>query len=163
MINILQKIMMSKECIVLPPSGFPRLKSGFSLPIDLHQFYSQCGGVVFFPDSEYSMEIVKPEDFKLSNFEILGDDYLDSIPENDISNDWYIVAQSGIEQRVSIDLNLKRLGKCYDSFWDIHASPGESPVLAISFTDLLSRCFSAQGQYWYWLAGDFISLGDAYD
>lgn len=161
--TILEKIRNSKECIVLPPTGLPKLKVGHAFPDDLYEFYMQCGGIAFFTDKKYSMEIVLPAQFTLSNPEILGDNYELDIPEEDISNDWYIVAQSGVEQKISIDLNSKRFGRCYDSFWDIHASPSESPIVAMSFTELLEKIFESNGKYWYWLADDFVSLGDAYD
>lgn len=161
--SLLEKIKNSKDCILLPPFGLPQINSEHSLPQDLEEFYRECGGIKFFVSSDYAMEIVSPDKFKLSNPVILPEGWEADVPEDDISHNWYIVAEAGPEQRISIDLNKNRIGKCYDSFWDIHASPGDCPVLAISFSDLLERIFKCQGGYWFWLADDFISLGDAYD
>lgn len=160
---LLNAIRNSKDCIVLPPSGQPKIGMSHLLPKDLAEFYRECGGVKFFVGSEYPIEILPADEVKLSNPLILPEGWEADIPVDDISNGWYIIAQAGPEQKISIDFDSQRIGKCYDSFWDIHASPGESPVIANSFTELLQNIFKSQGGYWYWLEGDFISLGDAYD
>lgn len=127
------------------------------LPEDVEEFYRLCGGIRYFVNSTYSTEIVSPAEFVLANPVILGQLY-----EEDISSDWYIVARAGPEQLVTIDLNSKRLGRCYDSFYEVHAVAGSCPVIAVSFTDLAERIFKNQGQYWYWLASSFTPVGDAY-
>ncbi|MEM9403296.1 MAG: SMI1/KNR4 family protein [Pseudomonadota bacterium] len=160
---LLERVRNTRDCVVLPPSGLPQLSRQHSLPEDLKEFYTDCGGVKFFSGSNYSMEIVSPDRFVLSNPEVLPEGWERDVPDNDISNDWYIVAEAGVEQRLSIDLGEKRVGRCYDSFWDIHASPGESRVVARSFSDLINSIFSCGGNYWFWLADDFLPLGDAYD
>ncbi len=160
---LLDKIRNTKDCVVLPPTGLPNVNSLHMLPKDIEEFYTECGGIKFFSSSDYSIEIVAPEEMQLSNPIILPDDWVSDIPDDDISNDWYIVAQAGPEQRISIDLKDERVGKCYDSFWDIHATPGQCAVLAVSFTELLESILKSQGGYWFWLADDFVSLGDAYD
>ena len=162
MSSLLEKIRNSQDCIVLPPSGLPKINGGHSLPKDLEEFYRECGGIKFFVGCDYAMEIVSPDRLVLSNPAILPKGWEQDIPEDDISNDWYIVAEAGPEQRISIDLFENRIGKCYDSFWDIHASPGDCPILALSFNELLERIFNCKGGYWFWLADDFTNLGDAY-
>lgn len=161
--SLLEMIRNSKSCIVFPSSGMPQISGKHSLPEDLKEFYMECGGIKFFVDSDYAIEIVGPDKLVLSNPVILPEGWEEDVPEDDISNDWYIVAEAGPEQRISIDLGKNRVGKCYDSFWDIHASPGDCPVLALSFSELLEKIFSCKGEYWFWLASDFSSLGDAYD
>lgn len=160
--SLLNKIQNSKGCILSPPKGVPKVKDPYVLPADMMEFYKLCGGIKFFEGSDYEIEIVSPEKVQLSNPVILPEEWKTDIASDDISNGWYIIAEAGPEQRVSIDLNRKRLGKCYDSFWDIHASPGECPVIAKSFTVLIEKIFNANGGYWFWLSDDFESLGDAY-
>jgi len=160
--KIIREISNTKDCIVLPPCGAPDCLNKHSMPEDLSAFYKECGGIKFFHSSDYTMEIMPPSEFKLSNLDILGEHWEENIPQGDISENWYVVAGAGPEQKISIDLSGSRLGKCYDSFWDIHATPGESPVVALSFTDLLERILMNKGQYWYWLADGFEPLGDAY-
>lgn len=64
---------------------------------------------------------------------------------------------------ITIDLAEKRLGRCYDSFWDRHGVVGESTIVAKSFTELLSQLFGNQGKSLFWLNSDFVYIGDAYD
>lgn len=161
--SLIKKIRSEGNCIVLPASGLPNINAEHSLPKDVEEFYRECGGIRFFIDSDYAMEIVSPDRFVLSNPLILPDGWEQDIPKNDISNDWYVVAEAGPEQRISIDLCESRIGKCYDSFWDIHAAPGDCPIIAFSFSELLEKIFNCKGGYWFWLADDFTYLGDAYD
>ena len=46
---------------------------------------------------------------------------------------------------------------------ETHGVAGSCPIIATSFTDLLTRLYENKGQRWYWLRPDFVSLGDAYD
>ena len=58
----------------------------------------------------------------------------------------------------------KRIGRCYDSFWDRHGVVGECSVIARSFTELLWNFIYAQGDdIPYWLEENFNYIGDAYD
>ncbi|MCG8474487.1 MAG: SMI1/KNR4 family protein [Cytophagales bacterium] len=161
--SLINEIRKSKDCVVLQPSGLPTVKLPHILPQDLQEFYTECGGIRFFQNSDYVMEIVTPDNFLLSNPVILSEDWETDIPKDDISNDWYIIAQAGPEQKISIDLNEVRLSRCYDSFWDIHASPGECPIITLSFFELVENIFKCKGGYWFWLVENFKSLGDAYD
>ncbi len=68
--------------------------------------------------------------------------------KDDISWSWYIIADSFGGIYVTIDLSKERLGRCYDSSWDVY--PGNSSIIAESFTELLARLFADQGQQWYW-------------
>ncbi len=83
--------------------------------------------------------------------------------EGDISETWYILADDLNGDYFTIDLSRERLGRCYDSFWDSHAQVGDSPIVATTFTDFLVRMLNNNGQHWYFLQPEFVSLGDAYD
>lgn len=161
--SLIEKIKNTKDCKVLPPSGQPNIDAMQLDNSEISEFYSLCGGIIFFQNSDYMIEIVPPTKFRLSNPAILPINWESEIPNNDRSNDWYIIAESGPEQRISIDLNRTRIGRCYDSFWDIHASPGECPVIASSLSNLLINILENQGAYWFWLNDSFKPLGDAYD
>lgn len=80
-----------------------------------------------------------------------------------VSSGWYVIVDLDESNYLSADLNRKRLGRCYQTFWDSYAVIGETPIVASSFSDLLERLLKSQGDYWYFLKEDFISLGDAYD
>lgn len=113
---------------------------------------------MLFENNEYHCHVVPPKDFALSNSVIVGEHV-----DEDISSHWFIVGHDGNGDYISIDLHQKRLGKCYDSFWDRHGVVGECPVVARSFTELLHQLVQNNGERWYWLKEDFESLGDAYD
>ncbi len=145
------------NCRVSSSLGLPRTV-GHKLPPDLIRFYELCGGVLLFENKKYHFQIVPPNEFVLSNPVIVGE-----LVEEDISSDWFIVGHDGNGDYISIDLHPKRLGKCYDSFWDRHGVVGECHVVARSFTEFLFQLIQNNGERWYWLKEDFESLGDAYD
>ncbi|WP_114381027.1 SMI1/KNR4 family protein [Paenibacillus prosopidis] len=156
--ELLRQIASLPNCRVSPPTGLPRTDEGYNLPPDLKRFYELCGGVMLFENKDYNCQIVPPNEFTLSNPVIVGEHV-----EGDISSHWFIVVHDGNGDYISIDLHQKRLGKCYDSFWDRHGVVGECPVIARSFTELLNQLVQNNGERWYWLKEDFESLGDAYD
>ncbi|WP_316572683.1 SMI1/KNR4 family protein [Neobacillus sp. YIM B06451] len=155
---LIDKIRKFPNCKVHSPSGFPVLEKGHHLPNDLFDFYNQCGGIDLFTDRDYGITIVSPKEFVLANPVIIGEK-----AEYDISSNWYIIGQDGNNDYITIDLDKFRLGRCYDSNWEIHGVAGSCPVIANSFTELLERLVLNNGDYWYWLQDDFTSLGDAYD
>jgi hypothetical protein len=151
------------DCLVRPPVGMPITGNiKHQLPDDLTEFYSFCGGVELFRSAEYPYSILSPNRFLPAN-EILVPD-LWSEPEwlEDISSDWYLIASDPEKQYLTIDLNVLRLGRCYDSFIGRHGIRGFCPIIARSFSELLQNLWFNQGHYPYWLMESF-SLGDAYD
>ena len=127
------------------------------LPADLEDFYTLCGGAELFSGALFSVRISSPDEFVLSNPVIIRERC------DDISGSWYIVGRGGDREFISTDLDPRRAGTCYDSFREIHGTPGHCAVVALSFTDLLERLLAARGGHWYWLEPGFVSLGDAYD
>jgi hypothetical protein len=145
------------RCVVREPLGAPKLEQSIQLPRDVIDFYNCCGGIIFFSDSDYCIDIVKPDDFVKSNSIILGEDV-----EDDLSNNWFIIAKNK-DQFIIIDLSDEKSGRCYDGFWDRYGLIGEMPVVAMSFTTFLNSFYENNGDYWYWLKEGFETLGDAYD
>lgn len=156
--ELFAEIKASPRCTVLPAAGLPVVSDGHALPHDLKQFYELCGGVNLFNDSEYAISIVPPQMFTPANPVIIGGQ-----EESDISSSWYVVGSGGGTEYLTIDLSRERLGRCYDSFVDRHGVAGSCPIIATSFTELLTRLFLNDGKYWYWLRDDFQHIGDAYD
>jgi hypothetical protein len=157
MIDDLVKRLTSMDgCAVYPAQGQPTTSS--QLPDDLRRFYTLCGGACLFEKSLFPLLISPPSEFVPSNEVVLG-----GLSGGDPSDNWYVVAKSGAEQLISIDLNPDRMGRCYDSFWDRHGIVGSCPIIALSFTDFLAQSLEARGVRPYWLSGDFVSMGDAYD
>lgn len=165
MLQLLNLIGRTPDCVVNPAQGLPTIDSNHVLPDDLIEFYKLCGGVSFFSSSAYYMEILPPDRFVLANpviFIGVGESELRA-SISDISWSWYIVGEGANRQFMTIDLSSERLGRCYDSFWDSHAMPGYSPIIAKSFTELLNKLFANRGRHWYWLQPEFRSIGDAYE
>jgi len=149
---------------VFDPTGIPSIDKKHVLPEDLKLFYELCGGIEIYKDEENPIEILPPKKVVRANPIIIGEITgmpNNGIPKNDISEDWYVIACDYNGDYLTIDLGRDRLGRCYDSFHELH--PGNSPIIAKSFTDLLERLIDNRGQHWYWLREDFVSLGEAYD
>ena len=162
--EVLAQIEIASGCFVYPSEGLPNIHSEHILPDDLQKFYQLCGGVSLFRSSAYSINIVSPNKFLLANpvlFTGISEEDLHA-SKGDISWSWYIVGEGENGQYITIDLSPERLGRCYDSFWDCHAMPGYSQIVAKSFSELLLRLFENQGKHWYWLQSEFKSYGDAY-
>jgi hypothetical protein len=161
---VLNAIRDTPGCIVHPPTGLPPIRDEHILPEDVREFYMSCGGVDLFPDAPFSVTIVPPDKVVLANPVIIGnweEDKLRANSADDISWSWYIIAESSNSQYITIDLSPERLGYCYDSFWELH--PGDSAIIATSFTDLLMHLLANRGQHWYWLEPGFQTLGRPYD
>lgn len=156
--ELVEKIKKLPNCIVYPSKGLPNVESKHHLPDDVKEFYELCGGITLFENQNYIANIVSPDEFILANPVIVGE-----LCEEDITSEWYIIANDGNGDYMTIDMNPERVGKCYDSYWDRHGVVGECAVIALSFTDLVERLVENNGERWYWLREDFVSMGDAYD
>jgi hypothetical protein len=131
---------------------------GLIIPPDLGIFFELCGGVDLYVGRDYAISVVGPQDLMSSNLAVIGEDFPD-----DNSAAWFTIAVTPDRDYLSIDLSLDRNGRCYDSFHEVHGVVGSCSVVACSFTELLENLLNSGGGHWYWLAPDFVSLGDAYD
>lgn len=157
-LKLLDIIKDNSNCHINSSCGQPLLRKGEVLPDDLKMFYEKCGGVVF-NNTRFQFEIVSPKEMVLINPIIVGE-----LCKEDISSEWYIIGRDIENNYISIDLGGKRLGRCYDSFWDRHGVVGACSIIARSFTELLWNFIYNQGEdIPYWLGEDFDYIGDAYD
>jgi antitoxin YokJ len=163
---LVQEIAEDTHCTVFPASGLPHIigMNGAMLPVDLIQFYSICGGLIIGKGMRYETRIVAPHECQQSNYAALGRhaNVLEQEAPHDISWHWYNIADIGNGDYLSIDLSHERNGWCYDSFHETYGLVGEMPIIAGSFTELLTQLYRHMGQYWYWLQTNFRLLGDAY-
>ena len=159
LLKILTEIESATNCIVSklknPITG---LSLGYELPKDLKYYLENYSSMTLFQNTDYSIKIVGFSEFKRANPIIVGEDV-----EDDISHNWYIISDDGNSQYITIDLAKERLGRCYDSFWDIHGVAGSQAIIAKSFTELLEHLYFAKGNFLYWMDPSFKSYGDAYD
>jgi hypothetical protein len=162
--ELLDELARRPDCVLAAAAGQPRLPAGENrLPSDLVRFYERCGGALIHTDPpDFGLQVRAPADLGLANDELVAGAFVEP---GDISEHWYVIA-NGIGSTIdliSIDLHPDRLGRCYDSFSEVHASPGDCAIVATSFTDLLRRALEAPRDAWWWTTVDFEDLGDAYE
>jgi len=165
--ELIQKISNTPGCKVLPPTVIPDQLS-IKLPEDVIEFYTLCGGVCLYDNAPYFSRIVSPNEFASANRIILGDEIIDNEIEKgtydqQISKEWYIIADLYNSDYIVIDMNEERKGKCYQAFWETYPEEDNTPIISLSFTELLIKLINNKGEYWFFLEDDFESYGDAYD
>lgn len=166
--ELIKKVALLPNCIVLPPVGAVNLPQEYVIPKELLDFYRLCGGMILFEDSPYAIKIVGPQDFRNADYEILGAEIVTlemekGTYEAEISKDWFIIADLFNADYIVIDLNKDRAGRCYKAFWDSYPEEGSSTIIAKSFRELLEKLIKNNGEYWWFLRDEFVSYGDAYD
>jgi len=166
--NLIKKIRELSDCIVHEPSGVPIVRSGLELPKDLVDFYTYCGGVDLFVSGSYRTYIVPPSKFIPADNVFFDEETIEFYKSqegynDEISTDWYALADIENGNYILMDLNNDRCGRCYQGLWETYAMKGESPIIAANFTEILNKLIDSKGEKWYWESDDFISIGDAYD
>ena len=164
--NIIERIRSTPGCGVAAPHRevADMLSKAGDLPDDLAWYFRHCGEVSLFAEKPFGITIVGIDSFQPTNTVLYPDpaDLNWEELENDISQEWRLIGRADeLGQYVSIDLSENRRGWCYDSFHETHATPGDTAIIAYSFTELLTSVLNAEG--WYWTADDYQSYGDAYD
>ncbi|MCV9933858.1 SMI1/KNR4 family protein [Flavobacterium sp. LS1R47] len=161
--EILEQIELDHRCNLIKKVS--DMTGGLNLPKDLEYFYNNYESLELFPDESFGIRIVSPKNFIPTSQRLYpeGDVIWEEL-EDDISNHWYLIAEAEEQsQYISIDLGEFHNGYCYDSFLDIHATPGESNIIAKNFAELLERLYKSEGKSWYWVEPSFVSYGDAYE
>ncbi len=170
-VTLLEEIKALPNCKLHRPCGLPKLRPEHVLPEDLRIFYEHCGGFTWNQMVETtlwsSFSVLPPQQVSLANplIAFVPQSARESCP--DISWDWYVIAHNSDRDYFTIDLHPARLGRCYDSFYEIHASPGNTPILGFSFNEFLARMLrrikSSEATNWDWEGNlGSLSLGDAY-
>jgi hypothetical protein len=162
LLRLLEMIGSNPRCRLLPRTDSAvTLSPNHLLPNDVAEFYRHCGGAELFNDAAYPTIIVPPGGVVLANPVIR-----DNNDDTDISASWYIIAHGEdgpAVDAITIDLSPIRNGRCYCSFWDVHAIAGSSPIIAANFTELLDRLVEAAGHSLFWVNSSFKNRRDAYD
>src|SRR6266480_5545667 len=151
--NLLHRIQVTPDWRIDVPVGQPGIGEHHRLPDDLRNFYQLCGGLSLAENTAYSVTIVPPTKCLLVNPVILGEDVAGLVQRtegDDISWSWYSIADLGNRDYLTIDLSQEQLGRCYDSFHETHGLIGNTPIIALSFTELVLSLYEKRGQYWYW-------------
>lgn len=154
--DLINAIRKQEDCVVYPSKGQPALASNLEMPKDLIQYFNLCSGMELFKSQDYSFLFVSPADFVCANQDMFNENL------NNETDSWYIVARNGGEWPITVDLGAARIGYCYDSFWERHATT-DCEIIATSFKELLTSLFLNKGQYPYWLQSNSPKLGYALD
>jgi antitoxin YokJ len=148
--DLLAAIANRSDCSIAPACGLPLIAPEHRLPADVHILYLHCGGLQLFISAAFPTEIVAPEKLQLANpiiFDTVSAEDLDAT-RSDPSWSWYLIGLGPNSQYITIDFHPSRLGQCYNSFWSKH--PGNSEIIARSFTELLNDLLATEGQYYSW-------------
>lgn len=160
---IIHQIQEAPNCMVYPSVSKPLLRPSHKLPDDLNWFYHMYGGMEIHSGKIYGHRIVLPSEFVLINT-LMFPGYPEEEWPADRSRDWYTIAENYNGDYLAIDLNPRRLGRCYNCFYEIHCMPGEQAIVAFSFTELVKNIFNApKDRTRFWEDSSFLKLGDAYD
>ncbi|QMJ69440.1 SMI1/KNR4 family protein [Escherichia fergusonii] len=157
--NLLDMINDDVRCQIIPVFGEMNSLPDDKLiyPEDVVYFYSRCNGVNLFSKDRTKIlfSILPKEKILQANQEIVGETC-----DDDISASWYLIGKVNNSEYLSIDLSHERNGRCYDSNYEIHGVVGSCPIIAMSFTELLSKLYFSNGDDIYWAYKDY---GDAYE
>jgi hypothetical protein len=153
--TLLARIAKEPECDVQPPAGLPALHPGHLLPADVRELYERAGGITLYEGASYVFTVLPP-----GQVVPLSQALAVALDRPDPSDAWYTIVLEGSEY-ISVDCTGRYGSRCYDNFHEFH--PGEAPVIAWSFTELLTRLVEDRGAYPYWLRQDFRRMGDGYD
>jgi antitoxin YokJ len=165
--ELIEIIASKKNCVVHTPAGLPKVGNNFNLPEDVIEFYTLCGGVELYNDSDFPYTVLPPNKVKPSTPIIFGaegmNEFKRDLAGDDPTNNFFTIVEDDNGDYLVLDLDSERLGFCYDAFHENYGSPGDMPVIALDFTELLTRLVENEGKDIYWLDGDFNPYGDAYD
>src|SRR5882757_8943965 len=152
-------------CQVLAPASEPRLANKrHRMPKDLRRFYELAGGASLFPRAHFGFRMVSAHELAPAN-PILLPEMVYSKYRTDFatSDSWYLICVgTGPEEAISIDLAPGRLGRCYDSFHEVHGT-GDSRIIARSFTELLLLLLENRGKKLWWEGPRGFCYGHAFD
>ena len=64
---LLSELRENRDVALVSPSGIPQVESPATLPGDVRRFYEVCGGATLFPNSEYPVRLLGPDQFVQTN------------------------------------------------------------------------------------------------
>ena len=129
--------------------------SSYPLPDDLAEFYRFCGGATLFIRTPREIRLSGPLELVPTDPQIYG-----RLSPRSLTASWHVIARRRSDAFLSIDLGAPQFGHCYDSAWDRHGVPGNCPIVARSFSELLENLVVREGEPW-WLDPSWMPLGDA--
>lgn len=156
---LIEKIATDQRCEFYPSVNvLPPLSNEYlNYPTDMVYFYSKCNGLKLFSNSDANIVffILPVNEILRVNPIVVGEPC-----EEDISSTWFTIAKTDNNEFISLDLSVERNGRCYDSHYETHGVVGSSPIIALSFTELLKKLYQSEGKHVFWRDDNY---GDAYD
>jgi hypothetical protein len=169
--EILSVMKRSNDFNVRPKKSnakLPLVENGHILPDDVIKFYSLCDGIDCYigdydeDNGGFPIDILPAEKVVPSKKAINAGLCIDKVIE--ITSSWYVIADCGDGNYITIDFDKNRLGRCYESFEYTHGSIGDCKIVARSFTEFLEHLIKYDGGFFYWDENpNFSSYGDAFD
>lgn len=145
--ELIEKIKSDSECEVYDRTDNTiKIASHLILPDDLKEFYKTCRGMSLFTNNDYSWEILAPDQLKSTCIEVLGEEV-----DEDIVSGFLTLVSDSNGNYLSINCNANDNGIVVDSFRETFGLADETPVIALSYTELLEKLYLNKGEYPYWL------------
>jgi hypothetical protein len=164
--NLVSTIARTPGCLVHSVRGVPKdLPEDYSLSAELTEFYSCCGGLDMFIESDFGWRFSSPDKFGPSTPIVLGKYYFDkrAFFDGDITNSWFLIAKGiGPELSLSIDLHPRRSGLCYNSAAEVYGTP-YCQVVARSLFELLDLAYMCRGNELWWEKPRLLFYGGCRD
>lgn len=154
--KIIKKISETPGCVLWPSSGLPKVSESHVIPDDVKAFYDLCGGAILFEGEDYSWRILPPEEFRLAinDFDEIDTDKLDG---------FYFFADDFNGDYLAINFGHKNNGLVVDGFHETFGNEGDTPVIALSFGEIINRLLENRGGYPFWLNDKATIYRDWYE
>lgn len=144
--ELIKKIKSDEKCCVEPPSHTIKLPDRYVIPDELIRFYNLCSGITLFPGKDYSWRILGPHEIQNACQKILGETC-----EQTGLEDFFVIATDGNGDFLAIQLGEHKNGVVIDAFHETFGLQGDTPVIASSLTELITRIYEGAGGHPYWL------------
>jgi hypothetical protein len=132
-------------------------QNGYQLPADLKAFYRKYNSVKLFNDEYgFTYHFVPISEIHPTRKDIYGENANELGPST-----WLTVCDVQNGNYIAIDLSSKKGDECnfIDCFHETFAQPGESQIIAKTFTELLDLALH-NGHNLYYLQNNFVGYGD---
>jgi len=144
--SLIKQIENDSRCEVYKSQGVPSPIEGVEIPEDLKEFYSLCGGLVLFEGSKYQWNILSVEEIKNAQ-----DVIREGEPEIKELKSFVTIAEDGNGDFLAISISGSNVGQVVDAFHETFGDIGDTTVIALSFTEFLTKLYRNGGNYPYWL------------
>ncbi len=156
--TIIEKNHISEPCINSSEIDKLERKYEYKLPRDLIEFYRRFKTVRLFCSENGSLyRFVPANEIHPTRIDIYGNDINEFGPST-----WLTVCDVQDGNYIAIDIGSKEGEKCnyIDCFHETFSIPGESTIIALSFTELLEKALAGGNENVYFLQNGFIGYGD---